>query len=730
MLQLGYVPKFVNYGTQLIRDWHQGRFADKLDPEVQKSLKKTIKSARKYTRRIPNPEKSDPMEILRAYKERFQIYHEQIWPEVKRLVELDLHLEEKRQMLEDFKKKKEELSKKQQEAKEARSKGDSKKANELEKEIDKLKQEMKPYEDMEGKAKEDLKKAIDDYLRKNLEQLNQEIDKREQKAKDLDQQIGQTKREIEELEKELEKQSSQPQDKKDDGAESQKDQRSDNGEKKEGKEEGQQESGEQTQKQPGQEESGEGKESQKTKQGEKQEGEGASREDDGEEGEGNIPQQSGSREGKGGSAQQKKDGESQGEQQGEQQGSDTIGKSLAEKRQQLEGQTQEQQKTKDELEQIKSELEKSIEKQQQSPMPFPADQLSPETLKELEKLFNKLSPDKKQELKEKAEKQLEDLEDAINKDMEGKLTPDDHKPPDHEEIRQIKEEQERARKEREKIEQDQKELEEKLEALGEQLKTEYDRIYQEVSDLINALYIRLERLFVKEKHPQWRKGYQSGMRVDLDKAMQAEADPKNLEKMWERKTAPKKFDYRFSLVVDLSGSMHTDGRKIEQTFKGIVVLVEVLERLNIQCEVIGYSDFLKVFKKWETKLDKQSRDHLVSMKRWGKGNTDTTAATALAEKDIKENIAKYSFLATFTDGQPNDPESLMNLLGRIKKEGKIKLVGIGLGPGTEFVKEYYPASSHLPNIRPTEKEKKQGAKDFAETFGDLLEDMIRHPENY
>jgi len=37
--------------------------------------------------------------------------------------------------------------------------------------------------------------------------------------------------------------------------------------------------------------------------------------------------------------------------------------------------------------------------------------------------------------------------------------------------------------------------------------------------------------------------------------MQAEADPRYLDKIWERKTIPHKFDYRFSILVDLSASM-------------------------------------------------------------------------------------------------------------------------------------------------------------------------------
>ena len=41
-LQLGYWPRFVQYGSEIIRDWHQKIFSKKLDPAVEKTLKRTF----------------------------------------------------------------------------------------------------------------------------------------------------------------------------------------------------------------------------------------------------------------------------------------------------------------------------------------------------------------------------------------------------------------------------------------------------------------------------------------------------------------------------------------------------------------------------------------------------------------------------------------------------------------------------------------------------------------
>jgi hypothetical protein len=95
-----------------------------------------------------------------------------------------------------------------------------------------------------------------------------------------------------------------------------------------------------------------------------------------------------------------------------------------------------------------------------------------------------------------------------------------------------------------------------------------------------------------------------------------------------------------------------------------------------------------------------------------------------------KNLGKDNFLITLTDGQPDNPESLKQELAKIIKERKVRLVGIGLGPDTEFVKDFYEAAFSLEKIKVTEEERRQGQKDFAETFADLLEDMIKHPERY
>jgi len=612
-VQFGYWPKFAQYGSEIIRDWHQKRFSQKLDSAVEKALQRTIEYARKSRTTIPNPERLERKEVIQTAQERFRINTEYIWPEVRKLVEMDLRTEEKRQMAKEFRQKQKELEQKRKEMKQAQKEGNKQKQEELQREIEGLEKELDPFNGLSEDVKKEFQEQIDKAIQEATEKLNKEIEKKQK-------QIEEARKRQEELEKEIQ----------------------------------------------------ELEEKVKSAQGKEKE---------------------------------------------------ELEKQIQEKKAEKLVQEMKQQQAEKELKEIQDALD-NIQSGQE--IPYPEDKLSEKTKKELEKLFNKLPRQKQEELKYRAQRQLEDFEDKLNEELEGKLNED--KPESHKERREREAREKEAERKEKDTEKEREEIEKKLERLRRERMTEYDKAYEEVVDIINPLYLRLKKFFLPERHPKWQKGYPTGSRLDLEKAMQAEADPRYFEKIWERKTIPHKFDYRFSILVDLSGSMQ--GQKIEETFKGLVVLIEVLERLGIQYEVIGFSDSSKIFKQWKEKLRKESRDKLAEMKNWGGGGTETTKATQNAYQELLKNLGKDNFLITLTDGQPNDSEGLKRELAEIIQDKKVKLVGIGLGPDTEFVKDFYKAAFSLEKLKVSEEERRQGQKDFAETFADLLEDMIRHPEKY
>jgi cobalamin biosynthesis protein CobT len=629
-LRLGYWPRFAQYGSEVIRDWHQKRFSEKLDLAVKIALEKTIEYVRESISIIPDPQKldQDRKEIVDIARRRFKNNTEWIWPEVKKLVEMDLHTEEQRQMLQEFRQKQKELEQKRKEMEQAQKEGNQQKQKELQKEIEELEKELDPFNGLSEDVKKELQEQIDKAIKEIAEKLDKEIEEKQKQEKE-------TKQKQEELDKEIK---------------------------------------------------------------------------DLEE--------------KAKSAIDKEKEE--------------LKNRIQEKKAEKLSQEMKQKQVEQELKDIQDAL---TDFQDGKQIPYPIDKLSQETKQELEKLFNKLPKEKQKELRDKAEKQLEDFEDALNKELEGKLNKD--KPESHKERRERERKEKEIEERKRREEKEKKELEKKLEQMRREKMTEYDKVYEEVANIINSLYNRLKRFFLPERHPKWQKGFPTGSRLDLEKAMQAEADPRYLEKIWQRKTIPHKLDYRFSILVDLSGSM--EGEKIEETFKGTVVLAEVLEKLGIKYEILGFQDTIIPYKGFREKLDKKIRDNLAIAKRepynsgvhnQARWNSDGYALEQAYER-LKKNLGKNNFLIVLSDGLPvPDPAhsgvrwDLKRIVRNIIKERQVKLIGIGLGPDTDHVKEYYPHSFANLKMKVSEEERRQGQKDFAEAFADLLEDMIRHPEKY
>ncbi len=189
--RLGYWPKFAQYGSEIIRDWHQKRFSENLDSSVEKALKRTIQFARESISDIPKTR--DKNDIIQSGQRRFQNNTNYIWPEVKKLVEMDINAEKQRQMLKDLNEKQKETNQKTREADEARKNGNNERVEELESEIEELKKELFPFDQLSEGEKREIQEQIDKSIRKSVERLNEEIEelkketeKKEEESQELD----------------------------------------------------------------------------------------------------------------------------------------------------------------------------------------------------------------------------------------------------------------------------------------------------------------------------------------------------------------------------------------------------------------------------------------------------------------------------------------------------------------------------------------------------------------
>lgn len=637
-IQLGYWPRFVQYGSEVIRHWHQGRFSKKLDPAVEKALQRTIKYASKSIGKIPDPQKLslERKEIVEIARERFDINTNDIWPEVKKLVEMDLHTEEQRQMIQEIRKKQKELEQKKKELEDAKTQGDEKIQKELQKEIEGLEREINPFNNLPDDVKKELEKQIDKAIQEAEERLSKGKEEKEK-------QIEEAKEKQEELEKEI----------------------------KELEEKMKQTIGK-----------------------EKEE----------------------------------------------------LEKKLKEKQAEKMSQEEKQKQAREELKDIQDALDKIQSGQE---IPYPEDKLSDKTKQELEKLFKSLPRQKREELTEKSQEQLEDFEDKINEEMEGKLNKD--KPECHRERREREEEERRAaiRSREARIERER--IEKELERMRKEKMSSYEKARAEVVGLIDHLYLRLRQILKPEEYGGEEIAFPSGQKLDITRAMQAEEDIEQKYKLWIRETAPEKKDYRFWHLVDLSGSM-MEGEKIEETFKGFIVVGEAIDRIEdlnsdtieIHQGITGFHSKIFPFKEMNERYSREVEEKLSTMLKRVHDNdadTNTYAGTLEALKKIKENLGQSAnFILTFSDGEPNHDirDELKRILkgkeAKTERERlKIKVGLIWLGESEDeeqlkkLVEEYgYDFGLVMSAVQPGEREK----KDFAEKLADLLEDIVKNPEKY
>lgn len=375
------------------------------------------------------------------------------------------------------------------------------------------------------------------------------------------------------------------------------------------------------------------------------------------------------------------------------------------------------------------------EGKKESGVPVPMDGLSKDLKDALERIFEKLPKEKQEALKEKAREALEELEDSVVRDLAGQLL--DMPPESHKEYKERKEDEEKEKEktsEKKKIKKELEEIERVQAAVAGEVGV-YDKTYEEIREVDAYLYRRLEEIFTPNiKRKTLLKS--SGSRINLPAVFRREAEKgagaKEVEsRIFESVHLPEKKDYVVTLLVDLSGSMK--GKKIQETFKGVVLLAEVLNRLGITNEIVGFQDEIIMFKSFDQKITDEIRKKIVGMIDEVRGNNpgghnkpsynDDGPCLMEASRGLAAQSGKEKFLVVLSDGVPEGRKStaddLTEAIEKISKTTQQKLIGIGLGPDTGHVKEFYPTS--LPNVN---------TQNLPEVLGELLEDILTNPQKY
>ncbi|MEK7170884.1 MAG: hypothetical protein AAB774_01090 [Patescibacteria group bacterium] len=372
------------------------------------------------------------------------------------------------------------------------------------------------------------------------------------------------------------------------------------------------------------------------------------------------------------------------------------------------------------------------QEQQEQTAPIDLDSLSEETKQAIRDYIESLPEEVKEELAERARQALQEFENSVSEELRGKLLED----PAEETREQAKVERQTRQSEKTAKElspEHQAELDKYRELVEKTMEANanvYEEKRREVLETIDKLEDDLRAVFVARRAHMWDSGFRSGKHIDIKRRIQEKAKdvPAMESRAWERREMPQEKDYAISLLVDLSGSMQ--GEKIDETFKGAIVLSEVLNRLSIDNEILGFNDRIHVFKAFEETMTEEVREKMgamlseVSTSR-ARYNDDGWALEQASERLAKQQ-ASEKFLIPLSDGQPvespqhsGEEYELENVVERIQKETTQKLIGLGIGRGTGHVEHYYPNS--LANV---------DTKEMSDKLADLIREVIERSDQF
>lgn len=254
---------------------------------------------------------------------------------------------------------------------------------------------------------------------------------------------------------------------------------------------------------------------------------------------------------------------------------------------------------------------------------------------------------------------------------------------------------------------------------------DYDLIYARIASQLHPLSEAVRRLLRPRQRMGRRSGYPTGQRVDLRRLMAFEADPRGYDKLWQRSTIPIRHRTEVLLLVDLSGSMQGD--KTEAALAGTILCSEMLSSLKVPFAVIGFQDELVPLLDFDQPFSQAARRRLLEIRsevmgtRSGGNNrpdfNDDGPCLAEAAALLLARPAQDHILIAISDGLPegrrSTAEDLRQAVASLSAEQSLSLIGVGLGPDTGHVSDYYPSA--IANV-PVER--------FAHEMGRLLEALV------
>lgn len=255
-------------------------------------------------------------------------------------------------------------------------------------------------------------------------------------------------------------------------------------------------------------------------------------------------------------------------------------------------------------------------------------------------------------------------------------------------------------------------------------KEEYLKDMQEsVDHMVGPLQKDFERAIAAKSATTWSGGHRSGRLHAAALSRLSTGD----ERVFRRKHINNSKDVAVGLLVDCSGSMSGMG-KIKAAAYAAYALASVLDRMNISCEVLGFTTkgempkemfaeeskhgfryartqplYIPVLKGFNERLNSDTKRRFASLTaaRWLNENVDGESVEIAAGR-LSQRTEKRKVLFVFSDGQPACPGDWSQIHDHLHKVVKdveqagIEVMGIGIADNSAA--KYYKKHVLLTNI--------------------------------
>ncbi|TVR17294.1 MAG: VWA domain-containing protein [Planctomycetota bacterium] len=220
-----------------------------------------------------------------------------------------------------------------------------------------------------------------------------------------------------------------------------------------------------------------------------------------------------------------------------------------------------------------------------------------------------------------------------------------------------------------------------------QIELHWNAALSRVEHLCEQLGDELLRHLLLRQRSSWRQGLRQGSHADLRAVMQAEADPRRGEQVWQQMQLPDRVDPAIAVLVDRSGSM--EGEPAEQALLGLIMLIEACLRCGIPCAVWTFHSDCQMAWDRHGNPDDVARNRLAEQVLDVQGSTNLDDALQVVSEAVCHWPEADRFVIVLTDGAVDCVDRMHQTIHALTGEG-IAVAGLGIGPDTGAVEQHFP----------------------------------------